>query len=227
MRPDPETEGVPSTPIKLNGNAVHVWRIDENIEPRRLETLRKTLSCDKLDRAASFRFDQDRSRFILCRGILRELLGRYLNQSAERFQFTYGPFGKPALAGNEMHFNLSHTLGLCLLAFSASQMVGIDIEKVRSQQNLPDLARDCFHPDESNAVALAEPANRAKLFFTYWTCKEARLKTHGLGIGREFTPMANQPYEWLRLLDVGPTFAAAASASAAPDDLQLLLVSDF
>jgi 4'-phosphopantetheinyl transferase len=212
--------------MKLDGNAVHVWRCDENVTAQRLEDLRKTLSHDELDRATNFRFDHDHRRFILCRGILRELLGRYLNQPAERLQFTYGPFGKPALAGGKIHFNLSHTPGLCLFAFSASQTVGVDVEKVRVQENLLDIARNFFHPDESNAVALAAPADRAKIFFSYWTCKEARLKAHGLGIGREFTPTANQPNQWLRLLDVGSAFAAAVFASTAPTDLQLLLVTE-
>ena len=219
-----ETWRAPSTPVELDRNAIHIWRCDEDIAPQPLEDLRKTLSPDELDRSANFKFDHDRRRFILCRGILRKLLGQYLNQSAKHFEFTYGNFGKPALADNEIHFNISHTPGLCLFAFSASQAVGIDVEKVSRQQNLLDIARNFFPPDESNAVALAASSDQAILFFIYWTCKEARIKAHGLGIGREFIPMANQQQEWLRLLDVGSTFAAAVSASTAPTDLQLLLV---
>jgi 4'-phosphopantetheinyl transferase len=222
-----ETWHAPSTPVKLGGNAIHVWRCDENIAPQQLETLRKTLNSDELDRAKNFRFDHDRQRFILCRGILRELLSRYLNHPPKQFQFTYGPFGKPALAGQEIHFNISHTPGLCLLAFSASQTVGIDVEKVRPQENLLEIAHTFFHPDESKAIASAAPADRENLFFTHWTCKEARLKAAGLGIGRESTSIVNPSHEWLRMLNVGSAFTAAVFASTAPTDLQLLIVPEF
>ena len=199
-----------SSPVKLEGNAIHVWRGDEDVAPQRLEDLHRTLSRDEVDRVAKFRFDRDRRQFVLCRGILRELSGRYLKQRPDDIRFSYGPFGKPMLAGNPIHFNASHTQGMWLIAFSASQAIGIDIEKVRPQATLLEIANRFFQPEESNAIACAAHADQAKMFFTYWVCKEARLKARGLGIGemtaaQDSELASNRAPEWLRA-DVGRDF---------------------
>jgi 4'-phosphopantetheinyl transferase len=220
-----------SIPPVLEGNAIHIWRGDEGMSPQQLEDLRKTLSCDELSRAASFRFDRDRRRFILCRGILRGLLGQYLDEKPGDIRFSYGPCGKPMLEGNPIHFNLSHTLGMWLIALSAHESLGIDVEKIRPQPNLLEMARRFLRPQEWNAIAHAVAADRAKIFFTCWACKEACLKAQGLGIDEttavwDSALTAAQSHRWLRLLNVGPSFASAICASTAPTDLQLLLLSE-
>jgi 4'-phosphopantetheinyl transferase len=217
-----------STPPSLEGNTIHVWRGGKGMLPQQLKNLEETLSCDELNRAASFRFDRDRRRFILCRGILRNLLGQYLDEKPGDIRFRYGPCGKPMLEGNPIHFNLSHTPGMWLIALSVCQPLGIDVEEIRPQSNLLEIARRFLGLQESNAIACAAAADRAKMFFTCWVCKEACLKVQGLGIDETNAPapMVTQPHRWLRSLSVGPSFTSAICASTAPADLQLLMLSE-
>ena len=63
---------------------------------RRLEAL---LSRDERERARRFRFDRERDRFVVGRGLLRLLLGRYVDADAAELRFEYGRHKKPALLG--------------------------------------------------------------------------------------------------------------------------------
>jgi 4'-phosphopantetheinyl transferase len=61
--------------------------------------LAQTLAEDEVQRAIRFRFEQDRRRFVVGRGHLRSILSHYIGSTPSSVQFTYGPNGKPALAG--------------------------------------------------------------------------------------------------------------------------------
>lgn len=60
-----------------------------------LAALWETLAEDERVRAARYRFETDRQRFIVARGKLRSLLGHYLRTLPDRMVFGYGPAGKP------------------------------------------------------------------------------------------------------------------------------------
>jgi 4'-phosphopantetheinyl transferase len=77
---------------------VHLWRIQL---ARHLSVLATYLSSDELERAASYRFESDRTQFIRARGALRHLLGLYLGKSPADLQFLYGERGKPELSWQE------------------------------------------------------------------------------------------------------------------------------
>src|SRR5438105_4251124 len=82
-------------------------------------------------RAARRRTVELRDRFIAGRGLLRALLGRYLRLDSASLRFRYGPHGKPALEGDAIRFNLSHSHGLSLFAFTRAAEIGIDLERIR------------------------------------------------------------------------------------------------
>lgn len=96
------------TNIKLLLNEVHVWRANlDEVKPS-LEYFRQILSEDELARARRFYFDQHQQRFIAGRGILRSILGRYLDIEPFKIQFGYEARGKPFLTGfTQQHENLS------------------------------------------------------------------------------------------------------------------------
>jgi 4'-phosphopantetheinyl transferase len=84
--------------IKLLPNEVHVWRENlDNVKP--LLEFTQILSEDELVRARRFHFEQHRQRFIAARGILRNILSRYLNIEPSQIKFGYEARGKPFLAG--------------------------------------------------------------------------------------------------------------------------------
>ena len=67
----------------LLDGTLHVWRVEDSQPAKELEAFRSILSEDELTRAAAYRFEPDRLRFIICRGVLRKLLGAYLKRSPE------------------------------------------------------------------------------------------------------------------------------------------------
>ncbi|MGE5374287.1 MAG: 4'-phosphopantetheinyl transferase family protein, partial [Bacteroidota bacterium] len=109
-------------------------------------------SSDEQARADRFRFEQERRRFIVGRGTLRVILGRYLNSTPEKIKFTYHANGKPSLSNGllqtELRFNLSHSGDMALLAVTQNREVGIDIETLRSNLDAGKLANQYFSPSE-------------------------------------------------------------------------------
>lgn len=166
---------------------VQVWfaRLDVPAEP----ALRfcATLSGDERARSAGFRSPRDRQRFIVAHGVLRALLGRYLQRPPQRIGYVHNAFGKPALRcarGRRLSFNLSHSAGLVLVAIARARDVrlGVDVEHLRAPTDHADIAQGFFSPREIRQLsALARPLD-AEAFLGCWTQKEAYLKARGEGL---------------------------------------------
>jgi 4'-phosphopantetheinyl transferase len=97
------------------------------------EALHPLLCGAERERAARFRFERDRRRFIVARGRLRQLIGERLDRRPEALQFDYGVGGKPRLDDGALHFNLSHCDDVALYAFSSACEIGVDIEAIRDE----------------------------------------------------------------------------------------------
>src|SRR5580704_8548867 len=129
----------PPTPERpeLGSDAIHVWRATLAVDSEMLQSLGNTLTGDERARAERFIFPQDRDRFIAARGILRDLLGRYLQCAPRKIEFSYGPRGKPAISSGEsrhpLRFNLSHSHGLALIGIGSEREIGIDVERRRPE----------------------------------------------------------------------------------------------
>jgi len=99
--------GQPTSPWTLPANDVHLWQARLDREVREEQGLLESLSKDERARAKGFRFERDRRRFIVARGLLRMLLGRYLGMSPANLRFGYGPHGKPYLKAIGAGFSLA------------------------------------------------------------------------------------------------------------------------
>ena len=121
------------------------------------------------------------------RGILRALLGRYLDCDPAEIRFHYGPNGKPALvspaSADVLHFNLAHSDGLALYAFTRLGDVGIDVERIRDLPDWPHVAEAAFSPRELAQLKACPPERQREEFFRAWTRQEAVLKALGTGLG--------------------------------------------
>lgn len=84
-------------------------------------------------RAARFRFERDRRRYVVARGRLRQLLGERLGRRPDALQIDYGASGKPRLSDRALHFNLSHSDDVALYAFSSACEIGADIEAIHEE----------------------------------------------------------------------------------------------
>ena len=101
------------------------------------------------------------------RAALRQLLGEA--------EVVVGDDGKPRASGG-LHFNLSHTDGLALIAISRAREVGVDVERVRPVPRAVAIAARVFTQDEAEAVARAGEGERDVLFHRLWVAHEARVK---------------------------------------------------
>jgi 4'-phosphopantetheinyl transferase len=211
-----------STEREQLGNEIHVWQAGLDREAAELGQLEATLSPDETARADRFHFANDRSRFVAARGLLRELLGAYLQQSPAGLEFSYGQHGKPALSGTsasgELCFNLSHSSGLAVYAIARSRTLGIDVEHLRADSAGEDIARRYFSGREVSDLQTLAADERVEGFFRCWTRKEAYLKATGMGLqipldSFSVSLLPGQPAEFLGGVD--PRWHLAAHQPAA------------
>ena len=174
--PPPET-------LSLDEGAVHVWRCDLDTPEEVVADARRVLSADELKRADRFYRVEHRNRFAVARGTLRALLGRYLDIDARSVEFEYGEKGKPSLVAGfaKLEFNVSHSGGKALYAFTLLGPIGVDIEAARPGLEAEKIARRFFSEAESRELmSLPEDAREAG-FYNCWTRKEAYIKAQGDG----------------------------------------------
>ena len=112
---------------------VHVWRATLAWPGPAADRLKQCLSADERDRMGRFRLEKDRWRYLIGRGLLRSLLGRYLDVVPQALRFETMVAGKPHLAScqGELQFNLAHSGDYVLIAIADRRAVGIDVEEVR------------------------------------------------------------------------------------------------
>jgi 4'-phosphopantetheinyl transferase len=170
----------------LRGGEIHVWRQRVSLTAEEMRALHKLLSPDERNREERYRFEASRQTFVVCRGMLRVLLGGYLGEQPERFEFTYSAYGRPELVPankqNTLDFNVSHTEDFALLAFSRNRRIGIDIERVRRDFDAGEIAERFFSESERTRLRELSPNERYEGFFRCWTRKESFIKALGEGL---------------------------------------------
>lgn len=176
----------PPVDLMLTADDVHIWYASLDAPISRFQIFLKTLSPDERMRAERFHFDKDRKCFIASRWILRTVLGRYLGVEPKHLQFSYGKNGKPTLVDQiyqrTIRFNLSHSNGVALFAFTLGREIGIDIEKVRDISEMTQIAERFFSMREYGLFSSLPKCKMKEAFFNCWTQKEAFIKAIGDGL---------------------------------------------
>ncbi|HBL11403.1 MAG TPA: 4'-phosphopantetheinyl transferase [Cyanobacteria bacterium UBA11162] len=224
----------PPTDLSLSAGDVHVWCTELDLPIEQIENLAQILSPDEQQRADRFYFERDKKHFIAGRGILRTILGRYLDLAPTKIEFSYSLRGKPALANTDINkafnFNLSHSKGLALYAVSKSYSLGIDLEYSRTMPDAEQLAKRFFSTNEYKVIRTLPNDQKQEAFFNAWTRKEAYLKATGEGLmGLSQVEVSLIPGEPPRLLSIAGDQQAASHWSLyhlipAPDYIAALAV---
>jgi 4'-phosphopantetheinyl transferase len=220
----------PRSAPELEAGAVHVWHARLEQHRARLPALAASLSSDERERADRFRRRADGDAFILRRGILRELVERYLGVPAAKVRFALASRDKPFLWPEHGHtrlcFNAASSEGVALYAFALGRAVGVDVELVRPLPDVDEVAERVLCEPERAEFAALEGEPRLRAFFAAWTQKEAFVKAHGDGFAIELdgfaVPLAAAPGTATvvagRRIEVVDTFAGYAAAVAATGD---------
>jgi 4'-phosphopantetheinyl transferase len=221
---------------------VHVWFASLGQPPQAVQGPASLLSPDERVRGERFRFNHDRQRFISARSFLRMILGEYLGAPPASLVFRYDAQGKPALSGcwtGALEFNLSHSRDGALYALARDRRVGVDLEFVRPLDDLDEMARRVLSEHEQMALGRATPSEKLRLFYEFWTRKEAFIKATGDGLSlpvrqieaslplgqssQRLVPVGGgegTPTWTLRALAPDPAFAAALVVEGGAFDLQ-------
>ena len=172
--------------LTIGEDEVHVWRASLKLSPSELYKMKQNLFPDEQERAERFYFQKDREHFIAAHGILREILSGYLEKDPYQLVFKYNFFGKPFLAketgSEELLFNLSHSHGTALYAFTQKRKVGIDLEYIRSDMVKNNTAEQTFSSREVTVLRSLPEKDQVRGFFNCWTRKEAYIKAKGQGM---------------------------------------------
>ncbi|HSU14482.1 4'-phosphopantetheinyl transferase family protein [Longimicrobium sp.] len=183
--PEPAWEPAPPRPA-LAADEVHVWRASLAATPDELARYHAVLSADERERAARFRFEVHRDRFIAGRGIQRQVLARYLGADPAALRYRLAEHGKPALDGPEaaggLRFNVSNSGDGLLIALALGRELGVDLEAVLPVGDRDAVARRFFSVPENQVYDSIPDEARDLAFFTCWTRKEAYIKAIGEGL---------------------------------------------
>lgn len=207
----------------LGDAEVHVWRAP--VDRERAMALTHVLTDAERASVGRFHFESDRSSSTVTRGALRTLCGRYLDKAPGAVSFEVAARGKPSIAGTSgslaLHFNVSHSGALALLAFTRADELGVDVEQKRALDDLTAIAEGVFSERELAFVrGLTNPDDAHEAFFRCWTRKEAFIKATGEGLacplqGFDVTLAAGEP---ARLLHVDGRDASRWSMHDVPID---------
>ena len=170
-----------TSPSSISENSVYIWVVRISLHLDALSGLNHMLSKEELTRSTNYRLLKDTQSFIIRRGILRCLLAKYTQCKPREIEFASGPNRKPVLkaAGHPVYFNVSHSNDLALIALASSE-VGIDVEQVNYDFEYYDILKNAFSSNEISIIESNE--NPRKLFFSFWTRKEAVLKATSKGL---------------------------------------------
>jgi 4'-phosphopantetheinyl transferase len=164
-------------------------------------------------RAARYRLDSDRARFVLAAALLRLVAGRELGLppglvAVDRHCARCGgPHGRPTIIDAGFSVSVAHSAQRVLLGLSMDGTVGVDVEQVRA------IDISALRPLVLSTAEL-QSTQTVDDFFKTWVRKEAVLKALGTGLNTAMSSVVLGP------ADTAPSVVAIGGRSR----LDLLLV---
>lgn len=164
----------------LSENVIHIYATPLTAEPAQFSYYRSVLNAEESERAGRFLTQRLREEYIIAHGFLRQVLASYLDIAPQSIEFKVNNHDKPSLLHDNLEFNLTHSGNFAMVAICKAP-VGVDIEKIRPDQNL-DIAERFFSPDEVEKLRALPVNEQVTAFFQLWSRKEAIIKAMGKGL---------------------------------------------
>lgn len=161
--------------------SVRIWHIPLDPGPQLVARCLDLLDGAERGQISRFASPELARRYTVAHGAAREVLGTLLGAQPAALRYRVGRWGKPELDGYPgLHHNLSHSDEVALLAVSAHQAVGVDVERLRPSLRARALADRYFLPAEARALARRPTAEQPWWYQRFWTRKEACGKASGV-----------------------------------------------
>jgi len=218
---------------RLDNNALHIWCALASEHAPALPHFTRCLSFGELQRAGRLRMPKLRERYIISRGLLRRLLGAYLDCRPELLHIACTLQGKPYLPASQLQFNLSHSRNAILFAVRHEKPIGIDVEYMRDSVDFVSLAKRFFSKQEYREINRLAGLGQRNAFYTCWTRKEAYLKATGKGLaGLKEAALLEHGVQsvckdWI-IIDLKmpePYYVGAVALAGAPAQIDTLLLT--
>lgn len=181
--------------MELRPGQAHIWTmaldVIENdgegvVDAPLFRRLEAVLSDEEITRSRRFAFANNRHEYIAAHALCRIMLSTFAKAPARDWQFQAGPHGRPEIirsgSVSDLRFNISHTRGLVCVAVTQGHDIGADVEWTGRKNQLDDIARVKFSKPEAAQLAGLQGLEKAQVFFSFWTLKEAYIKAIGKGL---------------------------------------------
>ena len=169
--------------LGISYNSADLWNCTFDLNRTSIPHYLSLLSEHELLKAKKFKFEIDRERFVISRGILRILLGSYLKKNPRKIEFEYTTFGKPFVKNEDnIKFNISHSGNMAVFGFVKHVEIGVDIEKIKDNFDVLQLAQNFFSNSEIETLEKQPKEELQRAFFRCWTRKESFIKAEGSGL---------------------------------------------
>ncbi len=166
---------------------IHCWLATPDQFLKSIKIDFSWLSLDEIKRYENFYFDMDRLTYLSARIFVRITLSKYAPHiNPKQWRFKTGIMGRPIIDEpnnfKNICFNLSHTRGLLACAVTSRRLIGADIEKIRSFEDVVGLSNEFCSPLEIDGLMCLPTKMQHKRLIELWCLKEAYLKAIGIGL---------------------------------------------
>ena len=177
-----------SAPIgELRAQSLAVWWVDLDDPAHDVGAFARALDATEYARAERLKTTALRRRFIVRRGILRNLLASSLGWPVAAIRYDVGEFGKLRLAApmprRPLFFNVADAESMAVFALTHVGEIGVDVEQPAPFEDILRVAKRWFSTREQQDLATLPADQQCVGFYTAWTRKEAIVKALGRGIG--------------------------------------------
>ncbi|NHA37349.1 MULTISPECIES: 4'-phosphopantetheinyl transferase family protein [Staphylococcus] len=159
----------------LKGYSSIVIILTEKIALNKLDY--KFLTYEQVQYIENIAVLSDKVNYLISHSIVNIFYCNLMNYSIDKLNYYHNPYNKPYIKNkNNINFNISHTSGCSVVAFSHAD-IGIDVENIERNiefENIIDYYFCDFEKEYINSDSVK--------FFEFWVAKEAFLKCIGYGL---------------------------------------------
>ena len=173
---------------------IHVWfQATGALDEAAIAAAASVLSDEERAQYHRFRFAHDARDYAAAHALLRATLSRDGDRAPADWRFGKTASGKPFLLDQgacRASFSLSHANGMVACALTTDVDVGVDVECVDRDVDVPHIASRFFAPAEAAHLAQLDAEAQRDRFFDLWTLKEALVKALGTGMATSLAALA-------------------------------------